>query len=342
MIRKIDWRLTAVNDKALDVLNQYDISVNRVVRGRGGMVLSTGKGCRLFLSCDKPERFYERENAVTQAMISYGFANVDSYVKNLDGKIITEDKDGRRYIVKNWFEARECDIKDIQDILRAVRALAHVHITMDKISRDGGVWLSTVQRDSLFEIYDRHTRELKKVCNYLKNKKNRQEFEQMAYQYANAFYDEAKSAMQMLRSGKFDDRLKRARDNHEMIHGSFNYHNIMYGTGEAYITNFDKCRNECQIWDLYQFMRKILEKYNWDEKMCYRIVNEYDKEKSVSDEEFDLLMVLLSYPEKFWKIINQYFNSNKSWIPDKNVEKLKKVIEQNRRKAELIDKMCSM
>ena len=45
-------------------------------------------------------------------------------------------------------------------------------------------------------------------------------------------------------------------------------------------------------------------------------------------------------PEKFWKIINQYINSNKSWIPDKNVDKLRKVIEQNERRRELIDKIC--
>ena len=53
-------------------------------------------------------------------------------------------------------------------------------------------------------------------------------------------------------------------------------------------------------------------------------------------------MTLLSYPEKFWKIINQYINSNKSWIPDKNVDKLRKVIEQNERRRELIDKMCGL
>ena len=32
----------------------------------------------------------------------------------------------------------------------------------------------------------------------------------------------------------------------------------------------------------------------------------------LSDNELELLMALLSYPEKFWKIINQYINSNTS------------------------------
>lgn len=33
-------------------------------------------------------------------------------------------------------------------------------------------------------------------------------------------------------------------------------------------------------------------------------------------------------PEKFWKIINYYFNSNKAWYSEKNEEKLKQLQNQ--------------
>ena len=46
--------------------------------------------------------------------------------------------------------------------------------------------------------------------------------------------------------------------------------------------------------------------------------------------------------KKFWKIINQYYNAGKAWVPAKNIDKLKIVIEQNMRRRELIDKMCGM
>ena len=131
-----------------------------------------------------------------------------------------------------------------------------------------------------------------------------------------------------------------AAQNMELSHGSYTYHNVLLNGKNTYIVNFDRYKNECQINDLYQFIRKVMEKYNWDSRMFYRLVDEYDRICPLSDEEMGLLMVLLSYPEKFWKIINQYINANKSWIPEKNVEKLRKVIEQNGRKRELIDKIC--
>ena len=40
------------------------------------------------------------------------------------------------------------------------------------------------------------------------------------------------------------------------------------------------------------------------------------------------LVYRLSYPEKLWKIVNFYYNSGKAWIPEKNQEKLDRLLEQ--------------
>ena len=192
----------------------------------------------------------------------------------------------------------------------------------------------------LRSVYSKHTREKKKAYNYLKQKKSRQLFEQMAYKNIEAFYEEACRACERLMSSTFNERLERAAQSMELSHGSYTYHNVLIDGKDTFVVNFDRYKNECQINDLYQFIRKVMEKYNWESRVFYRLVDEYDRICPLSDEEMELLMVLLSYPEKFWKIINQYINANKSWIPDKNVEKLRKVIDQNSRKRELIDKIC--
>ena len=84
-------------------------------------------------------------------------------------------------------------------------------------------------------------------------------------------------------------------------------------------------------------MRKLLEKNNWDIKLAYKMIEEYDNVKRISDIDLQLLAVLFAYPEKFWKIINYYFNSNKSWIPRKSIEKLELVIAQNPLREKFVD-----
>ena len=48
-----------MNEKSLEVLKQYDFEVNRVLRGRGGMILNTDRGVKLFLECVKSDKYYE-------------------------------------------------------------------------------------------------------------------------------------------------------------------------------------------------------------------------------------------------------------------------------------------
>ena len=55
--------------------------------------------------------------------------------------------------------------------------------------------------------------------------------------------------------------------------------------------------------------------------------------------EFEVLKAALSYPEKFWKIINYYYNSNKAWYSEKNEDKLKQFRKQEKLRWSFIDSM---
>ena len=211
-------------------------------------------------------------------------------------------------------------------------------ISMEKTSvrfgRDAGV------RENL----EKHTKELKKAANYMRGKKKKNEFEQIALGAMDDFYREAKEATEYISSQRFDDRFMRAKLSCELVHGSFNYHNVFLNAenNETAVTNFERCHNDCQIADLYQFLRKVMEKHDWNVDVAYRMVDEYDKLRPICDDDLDMLVALLRFPEKFWKIINQYYNAGKAWVPAKNIDKLKLVIRQNQGRRELIDKMCGV
>lgn len=333
-----------MNDKSLEVLGQYDIKLNRAARGRGGMLLDTDKGVRLFLECMYPNAFYERESNITAAIADNGYRLVDTYCKNEEGNIISVDEDGRRYVLKNWFDARECSTKELRDVCDAVRALGKLHTAMEnlpeKLAEDGAGedGQPYVRRsEPLIRTYERHMKELKMASNYLKNKKNRTDFENMVYKNIGSFHREAVEAVERLNSPIIKANLQSAYDTKELCHGSFNYHNVLFVGDEVAVTNFDHCRNERRIIDLYQFMRKILEKYDWDIKLAYKLMDEYNIVRNISDSDVELLSALFAFPEKFWKIINYYYNANKAWIPPKSIEKLNLAVEQNSSRRKLVE-----
>ena len=110
----------------------------------------------------------------------------------------------------------------------------------------------------------------------------------------------------------------------------------MFDDREAVPVNFERAVVDVQITDFYDFLRKVMEKHNWDVELGNRMISEYDKVRNISGEEHRILKVMLMYPEKFWKIVNQYYNGNKSWIPDKNMGKLDVVLNQEDRKEKFV------
>ena len=349
-----------MNEKSLEVLNQYDVKIMGCVRGRGGILVSTDKGEKLLLECSKQDKYYLREDCITRAVKENGFENVDTYVRNSDNEIISVLPDeGRKYVLKDMYPGSECNVKNLRDIKASVSTMAKLHIALNAASsslciNDSGVRLS---RGSIKDTVVRHTRELKMAENYLKNKKRRTEYELTIYRQLGKLYSEARTAVDMLQNSEVEARLEKALDSNELIHGNFNYHNVIicdkpergsYPAGSnssgvmTAVTNMEKCRIDCQIWDLYQFMRKILEKYNWDIDLAFKMLDEYDKVKPIEDGELKVLSVLFTFPEKFWKITNYYYNMNKAWVPPKSIEKLDSCIAQNGRRLDFLATIRAM
>ena len=84
-----------------------------------------------------------------------------------------------------------------------------------------------------------------------------------------------------------------------------------------------------------------MEKHSWDKKMGDHILNMYSAIRPLSGKEMEYLKLRFVYPEKFWKIADSYYRSNKAWISAKNIEKLEMAMMQTEEKREFLDSIFS-
>ena len=317
-----------MNEKALSVIGQYGLEVRKSVRTRGGIAVLTDDGYKLLYECTRSDSYYERENMITAGIKRTGFEYIDTYVMTAEGTLFSQDAQGRKYILKDWFDAQECDIRNETHVAMAAGTLAVLHghmMNMDKCEHE----LKYNNATDMRMKFDKHTKEMRMVGNYLKGKKNKNEFEMLMRRSLMAFHEEELIAAQELEEMDYGSRIEKARTSYEMCHGSYNYHNVLFTDRGCAVTGFEHCCVDCQINDLYQFMRKLLEKNGWDARAGHSVIEAYSEVRPVSDDDMKLLRINFLYPEKFWKVINFYNNSNKSWIPRKSIEKLEGVLEQN-------------
>lgn len=314
-----------MNEQSLVALDQFDFKVYKTIRARGGFLCNTSKGVVLLCECTKPDSFYERENKLTEQLKENTEFLVDSYEKSLDGALLVENEENK-YYVKRWTMGREFNTDSLFEVENAARLMAKMHLALNS--------LATEEADcsQLLEERTRHTRELKSIFNYLKAKKGKNTFELALYKCFNEFYEETKEFEAKV-SGDF---IKDLPTINQLCHGSFNHHNVLLDQAGEMIVNFDKVKGESNMVDLYCFMRKILEKQNWNISLAYRIIECYDSVKSIEKYEQRLLAGLFTYPEKFWKIANYYYNNSKAWVPEKNTTKLCNLINQNENRKRFV------
>lgn len=322
-----------MNDRAIGLLDQYEIEVLRTRKGRGAILCDSNRGTLIFKEYQGPKDKLEMQERLLKTVADSGNVPVEQLIRTKEGELSVRGQDGVSYILKTYFEGKECNILDIQDCLRGVKTLAVLHRSMNMGAQD---ICTNWPVFSLEKEYEKHNKELKRVKKFLKEKSQKNAFEI----YLNGEYDYfMEQAFEV--AGQLEDFLlpedgEYLRNSGIFCHGDYQYHNIIEIPEGQAVINFEKFLMDDQVRDLYLYMRKLLEKSNWSKELGKRILNAYNEENQLSARSFVSLYYRLAYPEKFWKIVNFYYNSHKSWVPGKNLEKIQAVVEQEQAKQDFL------
>lgn len=311
------------------ILEQYPFEVKQAFKGRGALICDTGVGLKILKEYRGSEGRADFLYRLLRYLAEQGKGYVDSIVRTKEEKTLSRDIDGTAYMVRDWFDGRECDTKSREDVLKAIRHLAQLHSILRTFPDEVPDYL-LVQDDSLLLENDRHTKELKKVRNYIFARKKKNDFEMEFLRSFDLLYAEALHVVDLQKQIMEQTRdIEERKEIYGICHGDYNQHNVLFCGKEIAVTNFEKASYDVQVADLGNFMRKILEKHNWNMGLGMDMLKAYNDIRTLSHQEMAQLYIRLAYPEKFWKIANHYFNTSKAWVCGRNLEKLEKFIVQN-------------
>lgn len=323
-----------MEDRQEMTLEKYDFQVKNRYRARGAVLLDTNEGPLLLREQNRLTGHFTLENEIKEHLRQQGMIHLDFAVANREGELVTEWETGEKYVVYRWFRGEECDIRNPQDLRVMAENLGKLHRCLHNYYEEP-VPLS----EPLLVQYDRHNREMKRVYSYMKEKKRKTEFECYAMQRFGLFYDRAKRAGEQLEKSPY--YRKHGVFTRDFCHGEYNYHNLLFSGQGLATTNFEHAAPGVQLMDLAYFMRKTMEKNRWQPEKGRIIWEGYRREAPCEGGELEFLATVLSYPIKYWKLLNQYINGKKTWISNKSIEKLKAVCEQEENKEKFLERMLS-
>lgn len=321
-------------DKGLSVLEQYGLNSETTYRGRGVLICRTEAGLKMIKPYSGSEKRLQKMNQVLEHLQKNGHEGLDLILKNKDGNLISEDKEGYAYLVKNWQNAKECDVRSESDVVRCMEKMALLHKDLSGIFPE-----KETESENLQKEYEKHNRQMKKIREYIRRRKQKNAFE---YQYLKTverylYYGEA--AISALEQIGYKDMRRYDLEKGSICHGMCNQHNFLISDSEVFLMNFDCFFMGNHMADVTQFLRKIMEKQNWDPHLAEKMLRAYDNILHISDENWRQLRVRMMYPEKYWKIANFYYNNNKAFFPENHLKKLNGIIRQEKSRTAFLEEV---
>ncbi len=289
-----------MNDSYLEVLEQYEGENLSVRRGRGAWICERSDGVKLLKEYRGTIRRLEFEESVLGELQQMGLTEVDQYVRNREGELLTVGPDGTKYILKTWFTDRECNLKDTREILTAVSRIAGLHRAFRQIPWREEWTMGSSLPPKLDEEMKRHSREMKRARAFIRGKRKKNEFELCVMQHFDAYYEQAMTAQAGL------EELSAAQGREELFlcHGDLDQHHVLLGMRDVAFIEFNQMHLGQQMADLYRFMRKVMEKHSWNERLGMSMMESYDRVLPLGARDRECLYCLFLYPEKYWKQLN--------------------------------------
>ena len=315
-----------MNDRAVSLLDNYDIEVRRTWKGRGAILCDSNRGLLIMKEYSGPAEKVGFQEFLLNHIRERGVVRAETILRTKEDELIVRDQDRTAYIVKTYCEGRECDHRNPQECRHAVETLARLHGVSDLSGCE------ILEEQPVFHVeneYEKHNRELKKVRKFLREKSQKTDFEIYLMKHYDYFMDIALQITGELSYYAYEEDSFSAS---VVCHGDYQYHNIIQTEEGSVLVNFEKCIRDYPVRDLYLFMRKLLEKNNWSQPLGDMLLSGYNEVKPLSERDYRQLYFRFAYPEKFWKIVNFYYNTGKAWIPGRNMEKIEKLFAQEREK----------
>lgn len=320
-----------------EVLKNYDFRTLSVEKVRSAYKIYTDCGTFCLKRVSHGYRKAKKSYYLSMHLKDSGFNYVADYYKTKKDKIFIKNKDAVFYLT-HWIEGREASFRIIDDILKCSELLAYFHNHAKGFKRPGHVKIRS-HYSKWHKHFEKHLNEIESFKNKIDKLSIKAEFDYMYRSYISCFSGEAKLAIRILKESGYKVLSEYQKNELYVCHDSFYYQNVLISKeNKMYLVDLESCCYDLPMSDLGKFIRRVLSKgkYKWDFDLCRRIIESYSRIRPMSKEEYSILLAMLVFPHKFWKLGRKRYIKNKQWNDEKYKKKLRRIIKYLEYKREFI------
>ena len=298
--------------REFEIERQFGIKIESIKPNKGVYFLKTDRGNKCLKKVNYGIQKLLFVYGAKEHLRNNGFNQVDKNDLNVDGTsyaVVNEDI----YTLSEWIEGRECDFTNIDDLIAASKTLAKLHEASkgyeppenSKLKTDIGRWPS---------LMEKRTKALDKMRDMCRKKNQKTEFDLLYLKNYEEFKKLGIIAKEILSDSAYLELCKKAEQDKNFCHHDYTYHNIIVDDNDnVHVIDFDYCKREVRVYDISNFLIKVLKRVDWDIEYAKTIIEAYDSVSPIEEEEYKVLYAFLVFPQRFWRLSNRFYYNEVNW-----------------------------
>ncbi|GAA0176842.1 CotS family spore coat protein [Clostridium sediminicola] len=318
-----------------NILARYPYSILDIKRVRSAYKIRTNKG-NLCLKKFQHGKFKAKNGWIlVNELYKNKFYNTAKFLKTKNNNILIKYKKYFFYVTE-WIDGNECDLRDLEEAKNVIKLLANFHLTTNKINTKGMKIPYNVEKWP--EIYNQKLNDFLNYKTLIQGKRIKNEFDKKYYDSIDIYYNRGIKTLSLLGDSNYTNYVKEVNVANSICHNSYYYQNIIKKDDVYYIIDLDRIVIDLQLVDLCKFISRLMSKseYNWDFQKAKEILESYMKIKPMSKDELDIMLAMMIFPHKFWKLGRKRYYKHKNWSERKYNKKFKKLLTRFDKEDEFI------
>ena len=294
------------------------------LRFRGGTRTRTGLICRTDMGLrelKKPRGSLESIRLafdVKERLRENGFPRVSCFTLTTEGEPFY-CYDGVLYTLEDVMPAEVLAEEWEESFIRGAKTLGQMHRAAKGLRSDAARW----DRERLLKRYAKRRGELAKIRRRNDKKGNYDAIDLLLLRHYDTFMTQAGAAAALLEKGGYSKAVDHAAEEGAFCHNAYKGEALRQGeNGEIFVGSFDKCSSELPLADLAYYLRRYWKKTGGSPEGVWGMLQGYGEHMPLSESDLTLLQGMLLYPEKFLRLVNEYYNKRRACVSPAMGERL--------------------
>ena len=310
------------------IMVKYNLKVVSTFKVRGAYKVVTDNGTVCLKHIKHGFRKTINGNWLIENLMKKNFKNVAKFFKTKAGESYVKYNKYTFYVTE-WIDGIECNLENQDEAVNCVTLLANFHNVVRILGTN------TLKIDNNLKnwpkIFSKNIVELERFKNIIDKKRIKNQFDIIYLKYIDSFYERGINALNILNNSNYYELSHIANTNKTLCHDSFYYNNIIKRGNEYFIIDLDNIIIDLQVIDLGKFIRRLMfrNNYKWEFQKAKYMIEAYMHVNPLTYAELEVMLALIIFPHKFWRLGKKRYIKQKNWDEDKYTRKLEKTIKYN-------------